>query len=364
MSISFFLTHQIVSKLQLEENKRMMLWAAAQKEFNLSSADPNADISLQFDIMNANTTIPLILVDEKGKISEVKNWGKEFVGNEAYFKKQLNKLKKSGHDPIKGSGYATSIYYRESTILVLLQYFPILQFLLFGAFVTFAYFGFSSARRAEQNRVWVGMAKETAHQLGTPISAIIAWIEHLRNYPDNSEDQIMVVNELARDVSRLEVVADRFSKIGSDPTLKSVNILEVLDQSRDYMQIRAPRKVRFEFPDPSQVILAKVNAPLFDWVMENLLRNALDAMEGTGLIKCVVTEEKDHVVIDLSDSGKGIPTSKFSTVFDPGFTTKKRGWGLGLSLCKRIISEYHKGEIFVKSSSPQEGTTFSIRLHK
>jgi signal transduction histidine kinase len=224
------------------------------------------------------------------------------------------------------------------------------------------YFLFNSSRKAEQNRVWAGMAKETAHQLGTPISAIIGWIEYLRDRFSDNEEQMEVLRELNKDVERLELVADRFSKIGSEPVLQEADIYEELLEVRDYLQRRASRKVKFEFQAPDSPIYAKINKHLFAWVIENLIRNSLDAMDGRGTIRCRMYRQHNDVCIDLSDTGHGIPANKFKSVFKPGYSTKKRGWGLGLSLAKRIIEEYHKGKIFVKSSRPQEETIFSITL--
>ncbi|MEO0340201.1 MAG: HAMP domain-containing sensor histidine kinase, partial [Bacteroidota bacterium] len=277
----------------------------------------------------------------------------------------LEYIKKNGPAPIKVNDVGSEIYYKYPAILTQLQYFPIIQLLLIAAFILFGYLTFSSSRRAEQNRVWAGMAKETAHQLGTPISGIIAWIEHLRAIKEGDEEVNDVLNELGKDVKRLELVADRFSKIGSAPKLEVVNIFAELELARAYMQRRAPRKVEFHFPDPSQSPLnVKVNSHLFNWVVENLLRNALDAMGPKGSITAEVAEDNQFVSIDFTDTGKGIPASKHKTVFQPGFTTKKRGWGLGLSLAKRIIEEYHSGKIFVKRSEENVGTTFTIKLPK
>jgi len=222
---------------------------------------------------------------------------------------------------------------------------------------------FNSSRKAEQNRVWAGMAKETAHQLGTPISAIIAWIEHLKLLNEGQEEQLEIVEELRNDVTRLELVADRFSKIGSEPDLKRINIVEELIKCKEYMEKRSPRKVSFDFPEigPHDVM---INEHLFDWVVENLMRNSLDAMDGKGVISARVYDLGNQINIDISDTGKGIPSSKFGKVFKPGYSTKQRGWGLGLSLAKRIIQDYHKGVIFIKSSKVGEGTTFTIKLPK
>jgi len=249
--------------------------------------------------------------------------------------------------------------------LKMLTYFPFIQLALIAAFVAFGYFSFSSARQSEQNQVWVGMAKETAHQLGTPITAIVAWIEHLRMIHEGNEETAEVLDELNNDVSRLNLIADRFSKIGAIPELEKTNIYEELENMRKYMQRRAPRKMIFEFPGlEKEPLYAQLNAPLFNWVTENLLRNALDAMGGEGKISAKVTEGKGFINIDISDTGKGIPSNKLKTVFKPGYSTKKRGWGLGLSLAKRIIESYHSGRIFVKKSQLEEGTTFTIKLPK
>ncbi|MEL7221639.1 MAG: HAMP domain-containing sensor histidine kinase, partial [Bacteroidota bacterium] len=223
----------------------------------------------------------------------------------------------------------------------------------------------NASRRSEQNRVWVGMAKETAHQLGTPISAILAWIEHLKLVRAEDAETMEIAGELRNDVQRLELIADRFSKIGSTPKLDQINVYEEINICKDYMQRRAPRKVSFDFPSLEETpILVGINPPLFDWVIENLLRNALDAMDGKGEIAAEVYEDNTNVYIDISDTGKGIPAANFKRVFQPGFTTKKRGWGLGLSLTKRIIEDYHQGKIFVKKSEEGKGTTFTISLPK
>nr|MBX2815056.1 HAMP domain-containing histidine kinase [Saprospiraceae bacterium] len=255
-------------------------------------------------------------------------------------------------------------YYKNSRILTLLTYFPVVMLGLLAAFITLGYVGFNASRRSEQNQVWVGMAKETAHQLGTPISAILAWIEHLK-LEENSPEKLEIIGELSRDVDRLDLIADRFSKIGSEPLLEQKDIFAQLRETEHYMQRRAPRKVEFDFPDTNEEpIPVLINSHLFSWVLENLIRNALDAMEGKGRITAEVIDDGQQVGIELSDTGKGIPASKQKTVFQPGYTTKKRGWGLGLSLAKRIIENYHKGKIFVKKSEPNVGTTFSIRLPK
>ncbi len=305
--------------------------------------------------------IPVILVDESGEITESYNFSKGTNLIQA-----LASMKKQGLPPIEGEGYAAKIYYTYSRTLTLLTYFPYLQILLLLVFFVLAILGMSAVRRAEQNKVWVGMAKETAHQLGTPISAIIGWIEHLKNTLPDSEENTMVLSELEKDVGRLNLIADRFSKIGSDPELETYSVQKVLSEVVRYMEKRAPKRIAFHLNDSPDLskLLVRINKHLFAWVVENLLRNALDAMQGEGQININIKEEPKTIHIDVSDTGHGIPQNKFKTVFEPGYSTKKRGWGLGLSLAKRIIEDYHGGKIFVKESKPDDGTTFSIVLPK
>jgi len=310
-----------------------------------------------------NNQIPVILEDDQGILTGY-NFGEKLDFDEAFIAKKKKEFLASDKEVIKGSGYASRIYYFNTKLVDYINYFPFIQLLLVGSFVVLGYFFLTGSKRSEQNRVWAGMAKETAHQLGTPISAIIAWIEHLK-LTDPTAEQLEIVEELRSDVNRLELVADRFSKIGSEPVLTAVNIYEEMDQCRAYMERRASRKVEFEYPDPKDGDLSvKINKHLFDWVVENLIRNSLDAMDGKGKLSAKIYTEGSYVNIDLTDTGKGIPSSKHSTVFQPGFTTKQRGWGLGLSLAKRIIENYHQGKIFVKTSKVGEGTTFTIRLPK
>ncbi len=363
VAISMTYTKYLADSLTREEQAKAKNWANAMVLFAEVDEDEVdvCDFTLHSDIMQSNTTIPVIWMSETGTVIAAINFGEELDTNMVFLENEVKQLEESEAKsiPIYG-GY---IYYKESAILRLLQYLPLVQFILIGAFISFGYIGFSSSRRAEQNRVWAGMAKETAHQLGTPISAIIGWIEHLKMIRPDDEEIHDVVEELNKDVMRLDLVADRFSKIGAEPKLEKVNIYEELDACRAYMERRAPRKVVFDFPDKEETPLyVKINSHLFDWVIENLLRNALDSMGGTGKISAKVSVEKEKIVIDISDTGKGIPSSKFKTVFQPGFTTKKRGWGLGLSLAKRIIDIYHSGRIFVKKSVINEGTTFTIKL--
>lgn len=337
-----------------------------------------------------NINMPLILTDDHFGIIDAKGFaeidsnGIVMPRDSAFLYARLYELIGAKRRPIyvrdANNEIIQKVYYADSRNLTLLKYYPVFQFILIALFITFGYLGFNSTRRNEQNRVWVGMAKETAHQLGTPIAAIMGWIEHLKLNHEEDEMTQEIVKELENDVQRLSLVADRFSKIGSEPELETTNMYEAIERCRVYMEKRAPRKVVFDFPkfDARQTYEplyqaenitpyagVKLNNHLFDWVVENLIRNALDAMEeGKGTIAAQIYEEGQWIAVDISDTGKGIPNGSFKSVFQPGFTTKKRGWGLGLSLGKRIIENYHGGKIFVKDSVVGKGTTFSIRLPK
>lgn len=362
IAISLFYTNYLAQKLGQEERRKVESWVLAQEQLNDTTKNLT-DLTLHLQVLESNKTIPVILVNDRGGIDFAANFPNGLDTSETFLLEEVEKLQSGGFQPIQGFAY--QVYYKESTLLRQLRFFPFIQLLLIAGFVFLGYLGFSSARRAEQNRVWVGMAKETAHQLGTPISAIVAWIDHLRESRAEDVEVQEVLNELGNDVKRLELIAERFSKIGSLPALETVSVSRELDKARAYMQRRAPRKVVFDFPDPDeQAAPALMNAPLFAWVIENLLRNALDAMGSEGTIRARIYDENHFTCLDLSDTGKGIPAGKFQTVFKPGFTTKKRGWGLGLSLAKRIIEEYHHGKIFVKSSEEGKGTTFCIKLPK
>ncbi|MEM1327855.1 MAG: HAMP domain-containing sensor histidine kinase [Bacteroidota bacterium] len=401
ISLSALFTIYLTNKLAENERRIAELYQIAQEELQSSPNDPELDeimfalderlteddylpreniigflsdrlyggedITLNLAVLKAAQSVPVLLYDyESDSINSAANFGPEKDNDPAFLRKELTKLQNSGASYLEITGYPQRLYIKKSKILTLLQYFPVVQLLLIALFIAIGYFTFSMARRGEQNRVWAGMAKETAHQLGTPISAILGWIDHVKMTNEEDEDLMEVMQELRKDVARLELIADRFSKIGSAPELKSLNIYAELEQMRAYMQRRAPRKVTFDFPNPitSPAKWVNINAHLFAWVIENLMRNALDAMGGKGEISAKIYEDGRYINLDLSDTGKGIPASKHKTVFQPGFSTKKRGWGLGLSLAKRIIEEYHDGKIFVKQSKEGEGTTFTIRLPK
>ncbi len=392
VAISTIYTNFLVRQLREQEEKRLALFSRGQEIMGSVDGEtynhlPQSIRDLVETIAVFDPSIPMILTDDHYNIIDARNfWRLDSTvatpADTAYIKGILDQIIMAKREPViikDDLGMIISkIYFDDSHILTLLKYYPVFQFILIGLFIGFGYLGFSSSRRNEQNRVWVGMAKETAHQLGTPIAAILGWIEHLRSSHEDDEMTQEVVNELQHDVDRLTLVADRFSKIGSDPELTPTNMYEAIERCRIYMQKRAPRKVVFDFPPiepplsqlnqnfvPQQYAGVKMNNHLFDWVVENLLRNAIDAMEnGKGTIKATIYEEGQWVCVDLSDTGSGIPHNKFKTVFQPGFTTKKRGWGLGLSLAKRIIENYHGGKIFVKESTLGKGTTFCIKLPK
>ena len=362
--ISMVYSNYIATRIAEQERKSANTIILAYEEMQ-RKYDPTCQSCIDFTfhrtILGTNTTIPTALVSETGAIDFFMNFpeGTDSMDVAGV----VQKLDQQGFQPIKVE--SQQIYFQQSRLLTLLQYFPFVQLMLIIAFVLFGYLAFSSARRAEENRVWVGMAKETAHQLGTPISGILGWIQHIEMIREGDEEMQEIVTELGKDVKRLSLVADRFSKIGSAPELTMVNAFTELDACRAYMERRAPRKVNFEFPAANAGHLGiNINQHLFDWVVENLLRNALDAMGGKGTISADIYDDNQYVYIDISDTGKGIPANKFSTVFRPGFTTKKRGWGLGLSLAKRIIEEYHSGKIFVKKSEEGVGTTFTIQMPK
>jgi signal transduction histidine kinase len=386
--ISAVYTNYLVGELRKQEEVSVDLYREAteligtDEGFNDMPEGGIKDFVLNKSTLK-NINMPLILTDDRFSIidargfSEIDSNGIVMPRDSAFLYSRLYGFIGDSQRPpmyVRGTDnyIIQKIYYGDSRNLTLLKYYPIFQFILITLFITFGYLGFNSTRRNEQNRVWVGMAKETAHQLGTPIAAILGWIEHLKLNHEEDEMTQEIVKELENDVSRLTLVADRFSKIGSEPELEPTNMYEAIDRCRIYMEKRAPRKVIFDFPkltiganETPQYAGVKLNNHLFDWVVENLIRNALDAMEeGKGTITARISEEQNWVTVDISDTGKGISSGDFKAVFQPGFTTKKRGWGLGLSLAKRIIENYHGGKIFVKDSAVGHGTTFSIKLPK
>lgn len=372
-------TNTLVKKLEIEEKLKMETWVATYKQLNninVGEEGPYVDFLLK--IIQNNTTIPVITVDESGNmliarnlklydsnnkpLSEVVNLNAIGEKSKKYLTRQLAKMK-AQHDPIliDMPDSKQFFYYKDSYILTRIQLYPLIQMAIIFLFVFLAYFGFSSTRQAEQNQVWVGMSKETAHQLGTPISSLMAWVELLKMEEAGPE----VIREVEKDVKRLETIADRFSKIGSTPVLLPENLLAVLDNSVRYLQNRTSDKIKFDlhFGDLDELYVP-LNLTLFEWVVENICKNAIDAMDGNGQINISVKDQNQVVYLDISDSGKGISKSNYKVVFQPGYTTKPRGWGLGLSLVKRIIENYHNGKIFVRNSEINRGTTFRIVLKK
>ncbi|MFN7313530.1 MAG: sensor histidine kinase [Bacteroidota bacterium] len=361
-AVSLWYTNQLVQKLAVEEEKKVVLWANATKQ--LINANENTDINFLLDIIKENQTIPVILVDDEGNISAHRNLDSIKSNDPKYLNKQLDDMK-AEHEPIKILYDETNkrynyLYYKNSLILTQLKNYPYYQLSIIAIFILVAYLAFSYSRKSEQNQVWVGMSKETAHQLGTPISSLNGWINLLREEGIAHKEEL--INELEKDVKRLEIITERFSKIGSAPVLDAVPIYEVMSKAIEYLRNRSSKQVQFQVTTSDEDAVAMVNIPLFEWVIENLCKNAIDAMSGAGVISAHISTDADKVFIDIKDTGKGIPASKFKTVFKPGYTTKKRGWGLGLSLAKRIIEEYHRGKIFVKESSPEKGTNFRIVL--
>jgi nitrogen-specific signal transduction histidine kinase len=359
---SLWYTNRLVENLSEEERKKVELWAEATRKLG-DINDLNADVDFLSTVINNNTTIPVLLTDEKGEMISYRNLDSVKVEDPEWVHRQREEMM-AQHAPILIAlyeGQKNYIYYRDSVLLTKLRYYPYFQLTVIALFLLVSYLAFSSSRKAEQNRVWVGMAKETAHQLGTPLSSLMAWLEYLKL----KGADVRYTGEIEKDLQRLHTITERFSKIGSAPSLKKENIGQVLQHALDYMRSRASDKVRFELINPGGTdIQAPLNVPLFEWVIENILKNAIDAMHGEGVIRATVTDQQQFVYVDISDTGKGISKSAYKTVFKPGYTTKNRGWGLGLSLSKRIIEEYHDGQIFVKGSEQGKGTTFRIVLKK
>jgi len=374
--VSLLVSHYLVKDLSNEERNKMETWAEALHALN--NADENTDLSLVLNVIQGNNTIPVIVMDSDGVVSDYRNieidaetavdseayvsrYGKRMYNNGNYIKIYLGESDGVADDSIEVTNELrpyTLVCYDESTLLKRLSQYPYWQLGIVMIFVVVAIFALLASKRAEQNKVWVGLSKETAHQLGTPISSLMAWVEILKeNYPDDE-----LIPEMNKDVKRLELIAERFSKIGSLPEPVDASMNEVLAHVVDYMDRRTSKKVEIVRHLPEQEVIVKMNAQLFEWVIENLCKNAVDAMEGKGRIDLTLVDEGGRIVIEVSDNGKGIKKKDIKNVFTPGFTTKKRGWGLGLSLAKRIVEEYHKGRIFVKESEVGKGTTFRIEL--
>jgi signal transduction histidine kinase len=439
-------TNQLFEKMKMEERKKAVLYAKTTEQ--LTRDYSSASFNFLLYVLEDNTTVPIILTDEKGQINAKKNFDPEKENDQKYMESELESMK-NGYPPIEipyyknskqflyykdsrifndiklvfdsliksfiaevainsaevpviytdqtktqviqsgkvdslsistpaklavkleelagenapieidlGQGTINYIFYAQSSLLTQLKYYPYIQFGVIGLFLLIAYILFSTARKAEQDQVWVGMSKETAHQLGTPLSSLLAWNEHLKGLGVDPN----IIAEMENDVMRLNTITDRFSKIGSQPTLVPEDIVKLLEKSLAYLRKRTSKNVTFEIKLPDHPIQVNLSGPLFEWVIENLCKNAVDAMDGKGTLKIIMMEKPEQVKIFISDTGKGIPKAKFNEVFKPGYTTKQRGWGLGLSLCKRIIENYHDGKIYVLESEVGKGTTFCIEL--
>lgn len=349
-------TKLLVDNLKKEERKKIELWAQAVEK--LSKANPDEDISFLFTIIKNNETVPVIVIDEFNNIITYRNIDTLNQNVEKKLKSELEKMRNS-YPPIEINltNSKQYVFYRDSILLDKLNYFPYVFLIIIVIYITVSYLAFSSFRKAEQNSLWIGMAKETAHQLGTPISSLIAITEFIKN--KNISDQL--IKELENDVMRLSKITERFSKIGSQPDYENHNLKNIVTTTVEYLKRRIPQSVEIIIDIPEDIYVL-INKTLIEWAFENLIKNAVDAISGNGIITIKAVKQNNKIYIDISDTGKGIPRSKYKTIFKPGYTTKQRGWGLGLTFAKRIIEVYHKGKVFVKSSKPGSGTTFRIIL--
>lgn len=368
VAASLIVSHKLINDMEKEEYEKMEIWADAMRTLN--NADEHTDLGLVLRVINGNNNIPVIVLDRKGKplmSRNVKLSASQEKDSDNYLMRYASVWKEKGNcirmdldsdgESSVGANYS-DICYGNSRMLQRLSLYPYVQLAVVLVFVAVVVFALMAFKRAEQDKVWVGLSKETAHQLGTPISSLMAWTEVLREtYPDSS-----MIPEMDKDIRRLQLVAERFSKIGSTPELQSADIVGIIDNAVEYMARRKSNHVIFEKQYVRKRLITRLNPALFEWVVENLVKNAMDAMQGKGKISFHIFEEDRRIIADISDTGKGIPHSKFKTVFSPGYTTKQRGWGLGLSLARRIVEEYHHGRIYVLSSEIGKGTTFRIEM--
>ena len=362
--LSLIYTNNLMTDLRHEEYRRMELWSHAMGDF--INSDPESDIGFLFEVLENNQTIPVILVDADNKtIISYRNLDTVKMENAKYAAEKLEEFRNNGKESFSIIGpdgeVMNTIYYSDSLLLKKLQYYPYVQLVLIAIFIIMGYIVLNVSRRSEQNHVWLGMSKETAHQLGTPISSLMAWLEIMRDEHGETE----MFREVEKDVKRLEKIAARFSKIGSKPNLHENELIGCIRNTMSYLKTRIPATIHLEtnITDKDEIYLP-LNVELFEWVIENLCKNAVDAIGTNGTIRIMLESDDNNVGIEISDTGKGISKSNFKNVFRPGYTTKNRGWGLGLSLAKRIVEEYHGGKIFVKSSELGKGTTFRITLKK
>lgn len=362
-AVTLWYTESFLKELREQEVRRVEQFANANR--NILNADPDADVTFEMSIISANTTVPILLTDDQGNFIEARNMNRERLQSDSTYLKRKIRDMQAVAAPIPvvfGEGQVQYLYFENSTLLTKLRYYPVILLLVIGLFMVIAYIAFSNARKAEQNQVWNGLAKETAHQIGTPLTSLMGWAEYLRSQNTDSR----IVKEMEKDIQRLNTITDRFSKIGSKPALTPYPVAQVTGDAVKYLQARSPGNIEITYqPDEStQAAVVKLNKPLFEWVIENLVRNAIDAIEGKGSIAVRVSETARNLIIEVEDTGKGIPANKQRSIFRPGYTTKARGWGLGLSLAKRIIEEYHGGRIFVATSEVGKGSIFRILLRK
>ncbi len=359
--ITLLLSQRLVNKIAAEESKKMSIWADAERI--LSDPNSEGDLGFHLSIVQANETIPAILVSERGRIIQYVNLGEETKKPSREdlleYIEEFSLENKPIDIPIDETT-TYKVYFGKSSVLKQLEYYPLVVLSIVALFVLVSYFAFSYSTRSEQNQVWVGLAKETAHQLGTPISSLMGWVECIDNniIPENAGE------EMRKDLDRLKIITERFSKIGSEPIFESSAMSEIVERSLQYMKNRISSRIDLSWDLPNKEIFAFVNENLLNWVIENLVKNSVDAMDGEGSIQCKMHTIPGKIYIDISDTGKGIPRNQMKDIFKPGFTSKKRGWGLGLSLAKRIIEDYHKGQIFVKESRPNLRTTIRIILNQ
>ncbi|MFV0331184.1 MAG: sensor histidine kinase [Dysgonomonas sp.] len=357
--VSLLVSHYLVKDLSKEERNKIEIWAEATKE--MASNAENLNMNLVAQILTSNTTIPVILYDKKENNYTSANIALPGTDDQEFLKKRADNFQRN-HEPIiiEAEDFDQYVYYDDSYTLKKLQLYPYIQLGVLFIFMITAFFSLFTTMKMEQDRLWVGLSKETAHQLGTPISSLLAWLEYLKL----KESDVSVIMDMEKDVNRLQMITDRFSKIGSTPTLEREDLADIVQQSITYLEKRISKKVSFILELPDTPLYVEVSEPLLSWVIENLTKNAVDAMGGQGKITFTFTAKGKMVSLDIQDTGKGLPKSKYRTIFNPGYTTKSRGWGLGLSLAKRIIESYHKGRIYVKSSEIGVGTTFCIELKK
>ena len=358
--ITLLLSQRLVKKIATEESKKMEIWADAERI--LTDPESLGDLGFHLKIVQANTTIPAILVSETGKIIQTINLDmNEKKLSDEELEERIEEFKQE-NDPIDipiDEKTVYQVYYGKSSVLKQLEYYPFVVLAIVALFILVSYFAFSYSTRSEQNQVWVGLAKETAHQLGTPISSLMGWVECLdmEIIPENA------AMEMRKDIDRLKIITERFSKIGSEPILEEQEFNAVVNSSLQYMKSRVGQGVEFDWKLSNEPVMVKLNVNLFNWVIENLVKNSVDAMDGKGKLTCTVFYRSDKIYFDITDTGKGINRNIAKDIFKPGFTTKKRGWGLGLSLAKRIVEDYHQGHIFVKESIDFQRTTIRITLN-